>query len=511
MFRNSFPIRNTSEDKSTSRGPGLDRPALGGYISAVDLITDPSLLEAYLSDASNTRGRAEGLLRPRSAEEVAECLREAQARGVPITVTAQRTSTTGAPVPDGGWLLSMEGLARVHALDDADGGVILGELQTEIEVAGRLFPPDPTSRNECTLGAAIACNASGARSFRYGPTRPWIEALEVVLPTGEILWATRDTPIPAGWPVPRWIPPSTKTAAGYEPAANLLDLMIGQEGTLGVITRARLRLTALPAGVLSLFAFFPDTDALLAFVARARTGARRPGRAASPGALDPRAIEYFDRACLEMVRDRVPDIPQEAQGALFIEVEHDGEPPLEPWWDALCEGGALVDHTIVAEDDKGRRRLHAVRHAVPAGVNERVVRNGMPKVGTDFAVPDEALPEMMRAYAEVTLPSVLFGHIGDNHLHLNLLPRDAGELAAAKALYRELALRAVSLGGTVSAEHGIGKIKRDLLAEMVGPETLEAFRALKRAVDPGWILGRGTLLAPPPEIARPARARGQPM
>lgn len=465
----------------------------------MDLVTDPAVLEGYLTDASNTTGRAEALVRPKSAKEVAEVLAFCQARAIPVTVTARRTSTTAAPVPEGGWLLSTEHLDRVHALDEADGGVILGVYQAEVERAGRLFPPDPTSQHECSLGAAIACNASGARTFRYGPTRPWVESLEVVLPTGEIVVADRGTPLPAGWPAPAWTPPPVKTAAGYEPAENLLDLMIGQEGTLGVITRARLRLCALPRGVLSLIAFFPDTESLLAFVRRARAGAARPGRAAEAGALDPRAIEYFDRHSLDLVRGRVPDIPEQAEGALFLEVEHDGEPPLEAWWEALVEGGALVDHTIVAEDEAGRARLRAVRHAVPAGVNEQVVRNGMPKVGTDFAVPDEALPAMMAAYEAVRLPHILFGHIGDNHLHLNLLPRTPDELQAAKALYRELALRAVALGGTVSAEHGIGKIKRGLLAEMVGPEVLARFRALKAAADPAWILGRGTLLdAPPP-------------
>ena len=117
-------------------------------------------------------------------------------------------------------------------------------------------------------------------------------------------------------------------------------------------------------------------------------------------------------------------------------------------------------------------------------------------MGTDFAVPDAGLEEMMAAYDAVDLPQVCFGHIGDNHLHLNLLPRSASELQAARAAYTDLAHRAVALGGTVSAEHGIGKLKRGLLADMVGPATLASFRALKDAVDPAGILGRGTLLSP---------------
>lgn len=475
-------------------------------LPALDITRDPEVIEGYLRDASNTRGRAEALARPRSAEEVAELVTFCQARAIPLTVTARRSSTTGSPVPEGGWLLSTERLNRVLALDEAEGGVLLGDYQRQVEAAGWLFPPDPTSRDESALGATLACNASGARSFRYGPTRPWVEALEVVLPTGELRWVDRGTPIPAAWPRPTWTEPAVKTASGFYPADNLFDLIIGSEGTLGVITRAKLRLTALPARVVALIAFFPDLERTLAFVALARRGAARPGIAAEAGALNPRAIEYFDHHALDMVKSRVPDIPAAAAHALYVEIEAlpederggEGEGDLlERWFDALTLAGALAEDTIVAEDELGQRRLRAVRHAVPAGVGELVAKNGMPKVGTDFAVPDGALAEMMAAYAAVDLPHVCFGHIGDNHLHLNLFPRSPSELAHARALYRELALKAVSLGGTVSAEHGIGKLKRALLAEMVGPETLNAMTALKQAADPAWILGRGTLFAAP--------------
>lgn len=467
------------------------------------LITDPDIILGYLSDASNTLGRAEALLVPESAAEVSAALRWAQHEALPVTITARRTGTTGAAVPEGGLLLSTERLSAVYGADDVGGGVLLGEHQDRLEAAGLHFPPDPTSRHECSVGGAIVCNASGARSFRYGPTRRWIDWVDVVLADGTLLERVdRATPLPAGWPVPSWHEPGVKTAAGYAPAVNLLDLLIGSEGTLGLVTRAGLRLRPAPQAVLSLLAFFPDLGSTLAFVERARAGAERarsPAKAIGP--LNPRAIEYYDSNALDMVRARVPDVPVEATDALFIEVEHAGEAPLEPWWDALVDCGALADHTIVAEDAQGSRRLQAVRHAVPAGTNERVVANGMPKVGTDFAVPDAALAEMMALYRAVKLPHLCFGHIGDNHLHLNLLPRDAAELAEARRLYRALAERAVALGGTVSAEHGIGKLKRALLAHQVGPDTLAAMVALKRAADPSWILGRGTLLGAPAPAA----------
>jgi FAD/FMN-containing dehydrogenase len=468
-------------------------------------ITDPSVLDGYLTDASNLRGHADALLRPRSTAEVAEIVRHCQEHGIPLTIAAARTSTVGSPVPLGGWLMSMEGLDQVlaigHDTATAQGGVLLGALQDAIEATGRFFPPDPTSRHECTLGAAIACNASGARTFRYGPTRPWVEALEVVLPSGEVIEAHRGDPIPADWPLPRWEEPAVKTAAGYAPPRDLVDVFVGQEGTLGVITRATVRLTDLPADVIGIVAFFPDRPTCVAFVERLRAAV-----AADPaGPLSPRCIEYFDGACLDLARQRLGGVPEGAGAALFCEQEVQGEASADAsvsaWWEALGAGGALADDTILATDDSGRRALHALRHAIPAGINEEAVRNGMPKVGTDLAVPAEHLSEMMALYEHPPVRSVLFGHIGDSHLHLNLLPRTPEELATAKAYYDDLARRAIALGGTVSAEHGIGKRKTAQLGWMVGDEVLASFVALKRRLDPRWILGRGTMLPVPPDVA----------
>ena len=201
----------------------------------MELITDQDIIAGYLCDASNLKGQAEALVRPSSVEEISALLSLCQQRAIPITVTAQRTSTTGGPVPNGGWLLSMEKFDRIHGLEEVDAGVLLGDYQRDLESKGWLFPPDPTSRNECTIGAAVACNASGARSFRYGSTRRWVKALEVVFPDGQVRRIDRSTPIPDDWPTISWKEPQVKTAAGFYPASNLLDLMIGQEGSLGVL------------------------------------------------------------------------------------------------------------------------------------------------------------------------------------------------------------------------------------------------------------------------------------
>ena len=186
-----------------------------------DLVDDPEVIAGYLTDASNVPGRAEALVRPRSTAEVAEVVAHCQRERIPLTVTAGRTSTTGAAVPRGGWLLSMEALSQMGAVSathaTAQGGILLGAMQAHVEAKGRFYPPDPTSRHDCTLGATIACNASGARSFRYGPTRR--------LGRGESRWFSPRVDVrqrsDAGDPIPcrlagcrRWSPPASQVHLG---------------------------------------------------------------------------------------------------------------------------------------------------------------------------------------------------------------------------------------------------------------------------------------------------------
>lgn len=459
-------------------------------------ITDPAVIEGYLTDASNITGHCDALLRPKTIEEVASIVRHCQQEAIPLTITAARTSTTAGPVPFGGWLLSMEHFRKIHYMNDdtakADAGIILGAFQDELEANGRFFPPDPTSRHECTLGAAVACNASGARSFKYGPTRPWIVGLTIILPNGDILEVNEDDPIPEDWPIPQWTEPDVKTAAGYVPATRLLDVFIGQEGTLGLIMDVTVRLVPKPHDVIGFITFFPERSALLGFL----NAARKSAREAPEGAFSPRCLEYLDHHCLELAKDRVEGVPDTARCALFCEQEIrelDEMEHLAAWWEPLEEHTSLAEYTVVATDPPSQHTLHALRHAIPAGINEQVVRNGMPKLGTDLAVPDIALATIMDAYESCPLPHVLFGHIGDNHLHLNMLPKNQEEFEQAKEYYAELAQLAIQLGGTVSAEHGIGKIKRVALENMVGRSLISAFRTLKMHLDPNLILGRGTL------------------
>lgn len=460
---------------------------------AFDCVDDPALIEGYLSDASNLKGHASALVRPRSTEEVAEVVRHCQEQAIPLTVSAQRTSTTGGPVPLGGWILSMEHLNQLLWVrgDRArvQGGALLGAIQGELEEQGWSFPPDPTSRHECTVGAAIACNASGARSYRFGPTRSWIESVQVVLANGEIREVGAHDPIPESWPRCDWSPPEVKAAAGYSDTGRLLDILIGQEGTLGVITEATLRLIPCPEHQFSLLTFFTDLKDCLALVEDLRSRAQ-------DDRVSPSSIEFYGPNAVAMIRDAVGSLPENAHYGIWCEQdgrleEEDGR--LEAWFEALERSGALLDATVFAQDKSSRDRLATMRHAVPAGINEQVVANGMPKVGTDCSVPHARLAEMIAVYKSVALEHVLFGHIGDSHLHLNLLPKTEEELELAKKTYRDICRKAVEFGGCVSAEHGIGKIKKDHFRDMAGSGAITQFQRLKRHVDPHWILGRGNL------------------
>ena len=461
----------------------------------MELCTDPSVIAGYLKDASNLTGHAEVLARPRTTAEVAEVVSRCQADGIPLTVTAQRTSTTGASVPEGGWLLSTEHLTEVCDVRDAratvSAGWILGRFQEHAEAQGQYFPPDPTSRWDCSVGGAIACNASGARSFHYGSIRRWIEAVEVVLPTGEIREVDRSTPVPEKWRVSDWRAPTPKSTAGYFHGDNLLDLLIGSEGTLGVVTRAVVRFTARPDPLMGLMLFFTNSGVAVDAVSSIRELKKQGSLWCSPLCL-----EYFDRYSLDLVRERVPGIPDAAGAAVYLEQPFEGEPPTGAWFEGIEGWTSLAEFTLVAMTADEHKQMHAARHAVPAAINERLVRFGQKKIATDFAVPDTALAKLVALYDALSLPHATFGHIGDNHLHCNFLPETDEDSVGARAAYARLAEQAVALGGTVSAEHGIGKLKKGSLAMMVPDEVLAQFRALKKAADPNWILGRGNVLDP---------------
>ncbi len=451
---------------------------------------------AYLEDASGYRGYAERVIIPSDEAGIIAALGEAFAAGIPVTIAGAGTGVTGARVPQGGWVLSLEKLNRLeihsgHAI--AGAGVILRDLHAAAQAAGQLYPPDPTETS-ASVGGTIATNASGSRSFKYGATRRWIEGLRIVLADGRLMELRRGDAIDFH-PEPIALPNVTKNTAGYllRTGMDWIDLFAGSEGTLGVVTEARLRLLPAPSAILGGVIFFGSDEAALDAVDLWRAG------------TSARMLEYFDRPSLTLLQERFPEVPPAASAAILFEQELDGRESnsVEAWLARIDESHAMEDSWL-AESAADRERFRRFRHALPEMVNDRVRRNGTLKMGTDYAVPVHRNREMLAYYRrrldqEFPGRSVIFGHIGDAHVHVNVFP-STSEAGRATSLLHEFAAQAVSLGGTVSAEHGLGKRKAHFLALQYSPQELEAMRAVKRRLDPQNILGRGTLWAGSLEI-----------
>ncbi len=439
----------------------------------------------YLEDASGYRGHAERLIIPSGETELSAVLREAAASLTPVTIAGAGSGLTGARVPQGGWVISLEKFTRLevhpgYAL--AGAGVPLSEVHAAAQRSGQFYPPDPTETS-ASIGGTVATNASGSRSFRYGATRRWLEKLRVAFAGGSVREFARGEAIdfdPGEIPLPR----VTKNTAGYllRPGMDWIDLFAGSEGTLGVITQARLKLLPAPAAVLGGVIFFGGDEAALDAVELWRETASA------------RMLEYFDRASLALLRTRFAEIPTAANAAILFEQELSGQddPEVDAWAARVEAAHALADDCWFALSAADRERFRRFRHALPELVNETVRRNGALKMGSDFAVPLERNREMLAFYKrrlEEAYPGryVIFGHIGDAHVHVNIF---SGEAAP---LLEEFARHAVALGGTVSAEHGLGKRKAPYLKLQYSEADIEKMRAVKRRLDPGNILGRETL------------------
>ncbi|MCM3900294.1 MAG: FAD-binding oxidoreductase [Pyrinomonadaceae bacterium] len=501
--------------------------------------SDPDEIQSFLSDASYLPGGyASRVVFPESAAQVAEILAKATHEGTLVTVSGAGTGTVAGRVPFGGYVLATDKLNQIKSLvkEEVGGkavvgaGVRLADFQRLLEPEGLLYPPDPTERS-CFLGGNIATNASGARTFKYGPTRNYVERLTIALATGEVidlrrgeLYADADgriritlesgRTIEARLPSYR-MPQVRKHASGYyvAPGMDVLDLFIGSEGTLGVIVEAEVKLLPKPEGLLSGVVFFASNESLLAFVAEARSVSIKTrqfehsveaegGNLGQSSSINARALEYFDKESLSFLKQKYEAVPAGSVGAVFFEQETTTgtEDLLMTEWLGLLERHrALADESWFATTEKDQENLREFRHQLPVLMNEWFARYKQRKVSTDMAVPDEEFAGMLSFYDDTLratdLKYTIFGHIGDNHVHVNILPRDDTEAARAREIYMQFVRRAVKVGGTISAEHGIGKLKREYLRELYDEESLREMAALKRAFDPVGILGRGNIFS----------------
>ena len=482
-------------------------------------------IQNYLVDASNFRGNCEAVYLPEHVEEVSQILRAANESKTNVTVAGNHTGLTGSSVPQNGVVLSTEKLNRILEINReekytiVEPGVLLQDLQNELKQLGYFYPPDPTETN-CFLGGTIATNASGAKTFKYGATRNYVLELEIILADGDKLLLKRgkvfaeknilrlqtENGKKLSLQLPGYKFPKVKNASGYFIDENMdaIDLFIGSEGTLGVQTKAKLKILPLPYDVLSCVTFFSEEKDGLAFIEEARRLSYSSRSSNSTETLDARALEFFDSNTLTFLRNDFRQIDKNAACAVWFEqelTEQNEESITEKWLELITRHHADVDKVWIGVDDKDKALLHEFRHAVSYKVNEYLSKNNLRKLGTDVAVPDEAFVQFYYFCKSLVekekINLVAYGHFGNSHLHLNMLPKNEEEFLNGKAIYKMICQKAVHLGGTVSAEHGIGKIKREYLLMMYGEDGINAMIELKRVFDPNMILGLGNLFEIP--------------
>jgi len=392
--------------------------------------------------------------------------------------------------------------------------VLLSDLEKAVKEKNLFYPPDPTEKS-CFIGGNVATNASGARTFKYGSTRDYILELEIVLPNGELLKLKRNDIFAKDFlltlktkvgktiklELPDYKMPSTKNAAGYFCKKNMdaVDLFIGSEGTLGIVTKIKLKLLPLPLNEISCILFFNSEESSLQFLTEAIYESFQSRKLNSPDTIDATALELFDCNSLNFLKNDFSNIPADAKAAIWFEQQYnnDEEDLLEKWINLFLKYEGKEDEAWFAITEKDKEQIINFRHTISVNVNEYISKNNFRKLGTDAAVPDDKFIDFYYAIkSEVEkekLDYVVYGHAGNSHLHFNMLPKTEEEFEKGKLLYKSICNKAIKLGGTFSAEHGVGKSKRDYLVEMYGKENVNKMRLLKKTLDPNYILGVGNI------------------
>ncbi|MFA4967268.1 MAG: FAD-binding oxidoreductase [Candidatus Margulisiibacteriota bacterium] len=455
--------------------------------------TDPSIVQSYLEDSSNLKGgHADGLYLPENEKEIKDIFRECAAKNTPLTISAGMTGTTGGCIPFGGWLAGTEKLNRIIDIDEKNRfaviqpAVTLDLLDSELKKIGLLYPPDPTETT-AQIGGNVATNASGSRSFKFGSTRDWIRRLRIVLSSGEIIDVKRGIKRITHYAlrITNYKMPQVKNSAGYysKSGMDLIDLFIGSEGTLGIVTEIEVGLIPRFHDTFDIIAFFPTENEAVDFVFEVKKH-------------EALTLEYFDHNSLELLRPSYEQIPRGAGAAVYLESESND---LDFWANILEKHKVKLEDAWLGMNKKQKEDLKKFRHAMPEHINDEFKKHNTVKFASDIAVPDDKFREMLNYYnSELKTISnrifwVKFGHIGQSHLHVNLVPKTSADLPLAKELIMRFVKKGILLGGTCSAEHGIGKIKHDYLKEMYGDKGIAEMVRVKKHFDPACILNQGNV------------------
>ncbi len=451
--------------------------ALQEIVGAEDILLGEAM-EPYTHDETvGLRGEPEVVVRARGSEQVSAILKLAQRERVPVTPRGAGTGLSGGAVPiHGGIVLSLEKMNRILELDKenlmvtVEPGVITGELHRFVEAEGLFYPPDPASLDSCSIGGNVAEDSGGPRAVKYGVTRHYVCGLEAVLPSGEIV---------------TWGGKLVKDVTGY----NLAQMLIGSEGTLAVITRIILQLLPLPRERVDLLVPYDDfqaaADTVSAIIARR---------------ILPATIEFMERdSVLASERLLGKKVPYDDAAAHLL-IMLDGNVPaaveaeVEEVGDLCLEYGAR--DVLVAKDRATRDRLWEARRKIIEALKAESPINHM----EDVVVPRARIPDLLRGIREIAgrhgVRIVSFGHAGDGNVHVNVLKDDIplerwGE--RVEQVSGEIYRLTLSLGGTITGEHGIGATRRPYLLWVLGERQVELMRRIKAAFDPQNILNPGKI------------------
>jgi glycolate oxidase subunit GlcD len=437
---------------------------------------DRGELYCYSFDSSYVRGRADYAVRPRDAEEVSQVIKLASAAGIPIVPRGSASGLTGGAVPvRGGIVIDMTGMNRILELDDenlqvvVEPGIIHKALNRELAKQGFFFPPDPGSSDMCSVGGLIANGGSGMHSVKYGTVKDYVLALEIVLPNGDI--------INTGCKAP-------KTSSGYD----LTRLFVGSEGTLGIITKARLKIHPLP-----------ETKSILVATFDSIEDAGKTAVTVLSSGVIPAAMEIMDGSAIDAVKQLDPTLGvPDVEAMLLFEVDGYKE-AVARQSERICEiceryGGKAV----VARSRDEEQRLWAARRLVGVAITK--LNPGKVRVyeAEDIGVPIKHVPLMLRKIQEIGrkhgMPLVTYGHIGDGNLHTGIAidPRNEDEWKKVHAVKDDIYEAVLALEGTIPAEHGIGVIRGSLMSKAHG-KSYDVMKAIKKAIDPDDIMNPGKM------------------
>ncbi len=513
----------------------------------------------YLRDESRQIGNAESIVFPKTENEIISSLKDMSLKNTQITTQGARTGLAASAVPYSGHIINLSKMNKVTGArydEDRDRffltvepGVLLSELRKylanksfitnewdnqsiealkHMEKGQWFYSTDPTETS-ASMGGIVSCNASGAKSYRYGSARDHITGLRLVLADGDVLSIKKGQYIAVDnkfklisdngrvikGELPNYkMPHVKKNTSGYfnKPGMDMIDLFIGSDGTLGIISEIEIELNRSQKANWGVTIFMPDEDSALDLVRAVRQEIIVNNIYLH---LNPSAIEFFSYSALVMLREQqktnaafsnIQEIKDSYHTAIYIEIESDSNDEIwaeiEKLGDLINALGGDEDDTWLANNPANLEKLHYFRHACPECVNMQIdnikkTDKRIAKLGTDMSVPDNKLKDTMKMYnrgiEENNLTAVIFGHIGNNHLHVNIIPRNMEEYEKGKELFLIWAENIAKMGGAVSAEHGVGKSKVPFLKKMYNEEEINEMRTLKKLFDPAQILNRATI------------------